>query len=297
MDPLVAVGLPVYNGEKFLAAAIDSVLLQTFADIELIISDNASTDSTQTICQEYAVRDARVRYSRVPENRGIIFNHNQVVRLSASPYFLWFSHDDVLAPTYIERCLAVLEGDASIVLSFSRWRDIDEMGRPIDRKREPIEIDSPDPVRRFSQAIPPYHSCEAWCGLIRSETVRKIPVLRSFADYDRVWLAELALHGRFLQIPEVLYFHREHLGRPIHVYRDPFERTFWLDPKTTSRLVFPNFRMLREYIGVTSRAPLSWRQKMRCRFALLKWIKENWQLLTHDLQVAKRKVLPSFLVR
>jgi glycosyltransferase involved in cell wall biosynthesis len=297
MDPLVAVGLPVYNGEKFLAAAIDSVLQQTFADFELIISDNASTDCTQRICHEYAARDPRIRYSRVPENRGVIWNHNQVLRLSASPYFLWFCHDDVLAPTYIERCLAVLKGDDSIVLSFSRWVDIDESGRPTARKRDPVQIDSRDPVRRFSQAIPPHHSCEAGCGLIRSETLRKMPVFGRFADYDRVWLAELALHGRFLQLPEVLFFHREHAGRPTNLFRDSFERTFWLDPKTTSKLVFPNFRMLGEYIVATSRAPLSWHQRMGCRFALLKWAKLNRGLLAHDLRVAGRKVLPSFLVR
>src|SRR5208282_399437 len=100
--PMVSIGLPVYNGEAYLRQVLDSVLAQTFSDFELIISDNASTDCTEAICREYAAADARIRYHRQARNRGATWNFRQVALLSSGQYFLWTSHDDLLAPTYID---------------------------------------------------------------------------------------------------------------------------------------------------------------------------------------------------
>lgn len=83
----VTIGMPVYNGEKFIARAIDAVLAQTYSDLTLLISDNASTDATQAICEEYARRDPRVRYLRYEENRGASWNFNNTCHQSRSPYF------------------------------------------------------------------------------------------------------------------------------------------------------------------------------------------------------------------
>src|ERR1700693_4622631 len=111
--PMVSIGLPVYNGEVYLRQALDSILAQTFSDFELVISDNASTDSTEVICREYAAVDSRIRYRRQTRNRGVTWNFRQVVLLSSGKYFLWTSCDDLLAPNYVERCIEVLENDPS----------------------------------------------------------------------------------------------------------------------------------------------------------------------------------------
>jgi glycosyltransferase involved in cell wall biosynthesis len=288
---LVGVGLPVYNGEDFLAAAIESVLAQTFRDFELIISDNASTDRTEEICRKYVAQDPRIKYHRAAVNQGIVWNYNRVFQLSSNKYFMWFAHDDVLAPTYLTRCLEVLEMEPSVILCFSRWRDIDGEGELLAKQRSPIMMDSRDPVDRFRQAIPTGHTCEPWCGVTRSEIVKKTPPYRGFADYDRVWLAELTLHGRFFQIPDALFFHREHSNRPIVVQPDPFERTFWLDPKNAGSIVFPSFRMFQEYLCATFRAPLSWRERAGCHRELAKWLRWNWRLMLKDLKVAARVII------
>ena len=101
--PTISVGLPVFNGENFVREAIESILSQTFSDFELVISDNASTDSTQSICEEYQQKDKRVRYFRSPENRGASWNFNNTFHLSQGEYFKWAAHDDVLLPRYFSR--------------------------------------------------------------------------------------------------------------------------------------------------------------------------------------------------
>ena len=94
----LAIGLPVYNGERFIAEAVDSILGQDYADFTLTISDNASTDKTEEICRELTARDSRVIYERHPTNRGAAWNFNQLVRSTESPFFKWAAHDDMLLP-------------------------------------------------------------------------------------------------------------------------------------------------------------------------------------------------------
>ncbi len=114
----LSIGLPVYNGERFLSAAIDSLLRQTFEDFELIISDNASTDATGAICRGYADQDRRIRYLPTKENIGSAPNFNRVIELASAPYFSWAAHDDVRAPQYLERCVEVLDRDPSVILAY-----------------------------------------------------------------------------------------------------------------------------------------------------------------------------------
>src|ERR1700730_7419804 len=100
----VAIGLPVHNGGNFLAAAIDSILAQSYGDFDLVISDNASTDDTEEICRAYARRDSRIHYIRQSTNVGAANNYNVSFRMSDSQYFKWAAHDDVLAPGFLGAC-------------------------------------------------------------------------------------------------------------------------------------------------------------------------------------------------
>ena len=127
--PRVSVGMPVYNGERFVAQAIELILSQTFRDFELIISDNASTDATERICREYAERDGRIRYYRSEKNCGAAWNNNHLVHLARGEYFKWQCHDDYCDPTFIEKCLAGIRGDRSVVLCYPQFVRVDEQGR------------------------------------------------------------------------------------------------------------------------------------------------------------------------
>src|SRR6185369_14491682 len=102
--PRLTIGLPVYNGAKFIRATIDSILSQTFTDFEVIICDNASTDATSQICAEYAARDPRVRHVRNQTNIGPAPNYQKCVDLARGELFKWQAADDTLAPTMFEKC-------------------------------------------------------------------------------------------------------------------------------------------------------------------------------------------------
>jgi glycosyltransferase involved in cell wall biosynthesis len=286
LKPLVGVGLPVYNGQEFLSDAIESVLAQTFRDFQLIISDNASTDRTEEICREYASKDARVSYHRATENRGIAWNYNRVFELSSNEYFMWFSHDDVLASSYIERCLEVLRSDPTIVLCFSNWGEIDGAGKLLHTYKSRVVMDSPNCSERFRAAIRLDHLCEPWCGLTRSAIAKKTGLYGSFADYDRVLFAELGLHGRFLEISEALFLRREHMGRSIYLHPTRFERTAWIDPQRRDAIVFPHFRELREFWRAVGRAHLARHERAACYWALLQWTKTNWRRMIVDIRTA-----------
>jgi glycosyltransferase involved in cell wall biosynthesis len=119
--PKVSIGMPIYNGEKFMRTALDSLLSQTFRDFELIISDNASTDLTAEICKIYASKDSRISYIRQPENRGPLFNFSFVLSKSLGKYFMWAAADDIWDKDYIRQCVSIIDNKADIGLCFSKY--------------------------------------------------------------------------------------------------------------------------------------------------------------------------------
>ncbi len=101
--PLVTIGLPVYNGGKYLRLALDSLLAQTFKDFKLVVSDNASIDDTENICREYARTDSRIKYFRQESNLGASGNFHFVkAQGTQSKYFMWAAHDDIWESNWLE---------------------------------------------------------------------------------------------------------------------------------------------------------------------------------------------------
>jgi len=131
IDPKVSIGLPVYNGEKFLKKRLDSILSQTLETFELIISDNASTDSTADICKEFASKDTRIHYFRQEYNIGPIRNFKYVLDKAQCDYFVWASVDDIWLPEFLEENIKILDKNKKIVGSISK---IEEYGKKIERR-------------------------------------------------------------------------------------------------------------------------------------------------------------------
>jgi len=128
MAPTLSIGMPVFNGARYLQEAIESLLTQTFVDFELIISDNASTDPTREICLENARRDSRIRYVRQSHNVGGPRNWNFVAEEACGRYFKWASANDLHDRKFVERCLNLLDEDRQIVLCYADTMLIDEHG-------------------------------------------------------------------------------------------------------------------------------------------------------------------------
>jgi glycosyltransferase involved in cell wall biosynthesis len=207
--PRVSIGLPVYNGEVYLSGALDTLLGQTFTDLELIISDNASTDRTPEICRSYAARDHRVRYIRHEVNRGVPWNHNFALGQATGEYFRWASHDDLCAPDFVARCVKELDADPGLVLCHTRTVVLDGEGTVLSHNGGSPWIGSPLAHERFRDLVGLGH--RYWqplltFGVMRREAAVVVGGLGTHIGGDRTFLARLALQGRFLEVDEDLFF-------------------------------------------------------------------------------------------
>jgi glycosyltransferase involved in cell wall biosynthesis len=275
--PRLSIGLPVYNGEKFLPQALDCLLAQTFRTFEIIVSDNASTDRTWQICREYASRDTRIRYLRNDTNLGAIANFNRTFELSAAPLFKWAAHDDLYHSVYLESCVRLLDEDPAVVLAHSGTAFIRDDGQafPIDsdsgayvdpktgdrqRPDSPTIGDSPIAVARFWQVLAHAHWGSHMFGIIRREALRQTRLLPNFAGSDRAMLAELALLGRFRSVPERLYLKRFHASASWALNQRELKSFLSTDGRSYSRRA----RQIKAYFGAPSGKPVGTATKAMC---------------------------------
>lgn len=298
-QPKVSIGLAVYNGENYLEAAIESLLNQTYKNFELIISDNASTDRTQEICQNYLSQDPRIRYYRNQKNIGGANNENQTFRYSRGEYFKLAAHDDLCAPEFIEKCLKILENNPSVVLCYSQIVNINAKGETlgvISRKfGETGSI-----YKNFYDISYRQHPCEPIYGVIRSEVLRKTRLQQNYTDSDRTLLCELVLHGKFYEVPEPLFYKRYHEG---NTYLDWRTRMAWFNEANIGKIVFPNWMQFFDFYTTVFRTPLRRKEKFiltllisgpilfRHIKSLVKDLMIMIQMLMHSKQWREKKYL------
>jgi glycosyltransferase involved in cell wall biosynthesis len=313
--PVVSVGLFVYNGERFIEEALNSILNQTFTDFELIISDNASTDRTGEIAEAYAKHDDRIRYYRSEKNMGAGWNARRAYELARGKYFRWAAVDDLLEPDLLRRCVEVLENDPACVLAHTRTKEVDENGAFIKNYVPPIRTDYEDPVARFRELLRTGgDKCYQIYGIMRMSALRQIPPQGSYVNADGILLARMSLMGRFYEITEHLFISRRHSRQsmatlPVRVtqprrfrltnwYCSSLPCPEWWDPSKRRALTFPEFRLLLEYFLSVFRAPLGAGQKLRCYFMLLSWLNaptststSHFKQMVKDLVIAADQVL------
>ena len=277
MTPRVGIGLPVYNGENFLVEALDSILAQTFEDWGLVICDNASTDRTGEISRDYAARDRRIVYSCAERNLGAAPNFNRAFELSSGEYFRWHCHDDLMAPDYIERCVAAMDADPGSAVCHSLVKLIDERGECLDiHDSNLVGADSSRPSTRFGALAVRPHQVTDLDGLIRSECLARTRLVESFHGSDRSLLCELALLGRFLQVKEPLFMTREHPDRYRRAVVSPEERLAFHDTSRSVRFTFPTWRLLGSYLGMVRRHVDRPGDRLLCYAQLVRWLPSNW---------------------
>jgi glycosyltransferase involved in cell wall biosynthesis len=291
--PRVSIGLPVYNGEKFLGKAIESILAQTFQDFELIISDNASTDRTEEISRSYATRSQRIRYVRNMENIGAAMNFNQVFHLSSSEYFKWAAHDDLHEPDFLRKCVQALDRDPTVLLAYTRAVTIYGKGGVTREWGAGKDLGSDVPHKRFREAFAPRKDPLPLpiFGVIRANVLGKTRLFGRFPASDLVLLAELALYGSFCELPEVLFLQRNHEQRAgPQLASNPHRTVAWWDPLKAGRIIFPAWRMFSAHLSSVFRAPLNMRERSRCCVELAKWVKRNRQPLLGDIRIAGERL-------
>ena len=276
--PRLTVGLPVYNGENFLSESLDALLGQTYRDFELIICDNASTDGTADIARRYAGLDDRVRYVRHRHNIGATPNHNFVVQEARGELFKWASHDDLYARDLIERCVAALDEQPEIVLAHSWTAIIDSAGDIVKAVRYPLATDSRHAPERFRSML--FESGgDDYYGIIRTPVVRAVMPQGSFHHADRTLVTELALRGPFYQIPEWLYYRRDHPEQAERAHPTMRARCANMDPRRASRLQNPAARLYGEYlwgfVRAIRHARLAPGERRECYRYLAEWARSR----------------------
>jgi glycosyltransferase involved in cell wall biosynthesis len=277
--PRLTIGLPVYNGEEFLPDALDSLLAQTFADFRLVISDNASTDATPEICRTYVSRDARITYDRLPENRGVAWNFNHVVRCADTPYFKWATHDDRCAPVFLARCIEVLDRDPGIVLCYTKSYIIDRQGQVIAEYLNRIAATAATPYERFRDVLTKLSLCHMQFGVLRLDVLRQTGLHGPYPTSDRVLLAELALRGRFHEIDAPLFLRRDHGARPARASRSRADLAAFFDPARGGGILSLRSRRFIHHLATIARAPIALDQKLRCTSWLFERRLRSWGLL------------------
>lgn len=204
----MTIGLPVYNGERYLRRALDCLLAQDYGRFELLISDNASTDRTREICEEYAARDQRVTLNINDTNIGIIGNFQLVLDRARGKYFMWAAHDDEWAKTFVGAMVDELENHPDAAVAMSSVERVHENGTPHDVVRHEGSA-NPNLMSSFGLSLAlaegtPHHLFIY--GLFRTDFLR-----RAFQNFprviaaDRLMMIQVALTARFRYVDQVLH--------------------------------------------------------------------------------------------
>lgn len=199
-QPSVGIGLPVYQNGKYLAATLDSILNQTYQNIVVYLSEDQSDDDTADICRRYAEMDARIVYSQNETNLGEIENHQRVLNLADTEYFMFARGHELLPPNLIEDGIHILENEADVALAFAKTVWIDEDSKPINGKHlSYFDTRGCDVVARCSLVF--WGKYEYFYGVTRTNTMRSIRALEPMIGTDLIMLFEMALAGSFAHIP------------------------------------------------------------------------------------------------
>jgi glycosyltransferase involved in cell wall biosynthesis len=234
--PKVSIGLPVYNGERYLRFALDSLLGQDFHDFEIVICDNASIDGTTELCRAYAAKDPRIRYFRNETNIGASPNYNRTFELARGQYFKWLAHDDRCHRSFLSRCVAMLDAaPPSVALVYPLCDVIGEFNEVLHRAPDCMINQAKHPYQRLAYVLRTVGWAYSLWGLIRSDHLRRTRLMAEGAQNDYVLLAELSLCGEFLEVPEVLFQLRFHPGNAWGTCSAPKDKAAWKENTKASR--------------------------------------------------------------
>jgi len=209
--PLVSIGLPVYNEEKHLREVLDSLLAQDYENFEIIISDNASTDGTGRICEEYLPKDERIRYYRNTVNIGGIDNFNRTSDLANGEFFVWASGHDLRHPTFLSRCVDLLRRDPSVVLCHTEMLWIDADGQSLEQNPG-NRLDTrgiADLISRLNVVLWGLTGGFPIYGVLRASALERTRMNKRVVAPDIAMLINLSLLGTFAYISEPLFYPRK----------------------------------------------------------------------------------------
>lgn len=287
----ISVGFPVYNGERWLAGAITSLLEQTHPDLEIIISDNASTDSTAEIVKGFADRDARIRYIRHPRNMGGAFNHDFVLYEATAPYFRWYAYDDFMDPRCLELCAAALDSaDESTVLAWAQTVYLDSGDNPMDETAKGLYWDNSTSVTRVNSLLgrPTDESlirlCDPIYGLMRREVLTGIRPNGKYQSSDTVQLVELAMDGGWTFVPDAIFYRRRHEESSVFGKSEE-EVALWMNPDLKDAVfALPWTKLFLGYLVAVWHSRASFVDRLAATRIVIGWVRQERGWYPGDLR-------------
>ncbi len=279
--PRLTIGLPVYNGARFIDRAIASIRAQTMGAFELIIADNASTDETVAICERHAAEDERIRVVGSHGNRGAAWNFNRIVPMARAQYFKWAAHDDMLEPEFFERCLSVLDHEPDVVICYPKGIDVDTGGRPLAAIDSMPYAQGSDPVARVRELLRFDTSCIESFGIVRTEVLRRTDLIGPYTSSDRTLLLQLAIRGAFREVDDRLLLRRQHDHRSVRA--DARARNVWFDTSRADTFTFPQWRLFAEYYRSVLRSSAGFWARALMAAHVTRWGMAHGQRLTREL--------------
>lgn len=275
---LVTIGMPVYNGERYLESAIRSNLAQTYSNIELIISDNASTDGTEDICRKFAAMDSRIVYLRNSNNIGAAGNYNFLVERARGKFFRWANADDLISPDLIMTLLPLLSSREDAVIAFGRTRLIGAGDEELGDYDDDVELQADRPSERYAEFYRRSGLTNVIYGLMRIEAMRSTNLMGSgdLPAGDVSFLAAMSMQGKFINVPATLFYRRMHDGA-FSANPDPeAQAQFW--SASSRKTMLGNWRAFRADGFAIARMNTSFSEKLRL---LRYWSKRMvWQRRT-----------------
>lgn len=269
--PTVSIGFPVYNGEKYLKKALDSLLGQDYKDFEIIISDNASTDKTPDICREYAKKDSRIRYYYNESNYGAMWNYRKVFMLARGKYFKWAAHDDECYPSMLRRCVETLDKNPTSVLGvYPLCEIINEYNQVVGSPPDHVDSQAKRPYRRLARVLFRVSFAHSFYGLFRTEFLHKMLGYRHIAS-DHLLLAEISMWGEIWEIPELLFRLRLHPENAMEINKTRSSMEAWFDPRRRNRWPMVPYQLviMLEHLKSVRHTPLSPLNKIFCYITVL----------------------------
>ncbi len=276
--------MPVYNGERYLESAIQSVLDQTYDDFELIIADNASTDRSADICRDFAAQDARIRYLRNEQNIGAAANYNLLFQEAQCEFFRWNNSDDLLEPTLHEKCYRALRDNPDAVLAAGTTVLINDDGAKMDNYVDDLHIVNERPSTRFREFFDRVGLTNVIYGLMRKTPLGKTELMGdgSIPTADIVFMAHLVLQGKFIVLDEPLFYRRMH-EQSSSADRDDMDKqaSFW--NAGTASLGRAGWKRIRAYRRAVANTSLPTAESVALYKILVRMLWDNRLKLSAEL--------------
>lgn len=292
--PVISIGVPAYNAGTHIRAALESLLAQTWADFELIISDNASTDGTRDIVEEYRRRDRRIRYERQSLNLGANANYSWVARRATGEFFKWSSSSDWCAPTFLECCVRALHAYPDAVLAVPRTRLFQRVPEMSCEYEGDIEVLEESPSARFRNVMSNLALNNAISGLIRTQALRTTSLIQPYRGADVILMGHLALLGKFRLLNDALYFRRMEPSSSTVLQSDT---EVWVHhyPYPSARMLMQNSRWHLGALRAVLTTPMSLAEHLRSLAFMARMCRWDRRFLADDLRQLWRYVSHSTL--